>query len=109
MHAADLLANRARLTPDREALLVHPSEVRYAYAGGVASCMALDEMISGMTGRQRPLDLVLRHLYETRDGEPLTRERLEATVKLVTGVDCGPWLDTYVYGKTTLPPIRRMI
>jgi fatty-acyl-CoA synthase len=31
MHAADLLTNRARLTPDREALLTLPNEVRYTY------------------------------------------------------------------------------
>ncbi len=32
MHAADLMTNRARLTPDREALLMLPTGRRYAYA-----------------------------------------------------------------------------
>jgi fatty-acyl-CoA synthase len=32
MHAAELLTNRARLTPDREALLMLPSGQRYTYA-----------------------------------------------------------------------------
>jgi fatty-acyl-CoA synthase len=32
MHAADLLTNRARLTPDREAMLFLPSGERYTYA-----------------------------------------------------------------------------
>ena len=32
MHAADLLTNRARLTPDREAMLMLPAGRRYTYA-----------------------------------------------------------------------------
>jgi fatty-acyl-CoA synthase len=32
MHAADLLTNRARLTPDREALLMFPGARRYTYS-----------------------------------------------------------------------------
>ena len=32
MHAADLLTNRARLTPDREAMLMLPGGRRYSYA-----------------------------------------------------------------------------
>jgi fatty-acyl-CoA synthase len=32
MHAADLMTNRARLTPDREAMLMLPTGRRYAYA-----------------------------------------------------------------------------
>jgi hypothetical protein len=51
----------------------------------------------------------MRRLYNEGRGQPLTRLRLEETIAAVTGVRCGPWLDTYVYGKTTLPPVKSML
>ncbi len=84
-------------------------QVRYGYAGSAAACMALDEMLARSCGRQRPLDQVLRHLYAEGPGQPLTRPRLEAALRSVTGVDCAAWLDTYVYGKTALPPVADML
>lgn len=84
-------------------------QVRFGYAGGVTACMALDEMLAEKGGRARPLDGILRDLYDRERGQPLTRERLEAAVHAATGVDCGPWLDAHVYGKTALPPIKSML
>lgn len=83
--------------------------VRYGYAGGVTACMALDEMLAEASGRTRPLDEIMRRLYAESLGQPLTRVKLEETVAAVTGVRCGAWLDTYVYGKTTLPPVKSML
>jgi len=42
MHAADLMTNRARLTPDREAMLMLPAGQRYTYAelNKRANCLA---------------------------------------------------------------------
>ena len=71
--------------------------------------MALDEMLAQASGRTRPLDEVVRRLYKDRRGQTLTRQGLEETIAAVTGVRCGPWLDTYVYGKTTLPPVKSML
>ncbi len=84
-------------------------QVRYGYAGSAAACMALDEMLAQSSGRKRPLDEVLRRLYAEGRGHPLTRPRLQAAIKDVTGVDCTAWLDTYVYGKTALPPVADML
>ena len=84
-------------------------QVRFAYAGGVSACMNLDQWLTELTGKQRPLDLVLRHLYETRDGSPLTRLALENAILETTGVDCRAWLDSHVYKKTTLPTVIRLI
>lgn len=84
-------------------------QVRYGYAGSAAACMALDEMLARTSGHRRPLDQVLRRLYEEGRGEPLTRARLVAAVEQVTGVDCTAWLDTYVYGRTALPPVADML
>jgi hypothetical protein len=108
-YAGNELLGRLPVADAASEVMAPAGQVRFAYAGGVAACMALDEMITSITGRQRPLDEVLRRLYHNRDGSPLTRERLESTISSVTGVDCGPWLDVYVYGKTALPPIKRMI
>ncbi|MFN2369816.1 MAG: M1 family aminopeptidase [Candidatus Krumholzibacteriia bacterium] len=86
-----------------------PRQVRFAYAGGTAACMALDQWLASASGLVRPLDAVLRHLYATRDGTPLSRASLEAAVHEVTGVACGWWLDEHVYGKTALPPTDQVI
>jgi predicted metalloprotease with PDZ domain len=95
---------------DAAAEVMAPAEqVRFGYAGGVTACMALDEMLAEKAGHARPLDGILRHLYAQDRGKPLTRQRLEAAVLQATGVDCAPWLDAHVYGKTALPPIKSML
>lgn len=90
-------------------VMARPAQVRFAYAGGLAACMNLDLWLAQQTGKNRPLDLVLRHLYENRDGSPLTRLAFEAAVLKTTGVDCRPWLDEKVYKKSTLPLTVRLI
>lgn len=90
-------------------VMAEAGQVRFAYAGGVAACMALDQWLGTASGLERPLDAVLRRLYETRGDEPLSRASLEAAVHAVTGLDCGWWLDEHVYGKTALPPSDRLI
>lgn len=92
-----------------EQVMASADIVRFAYAGATAACMALDEQLARETGRDAPLDLVLRHLYETRDGRGLSRQRLEEAVLAVTGVAIGPWLDAYVYGNRALPPGQRRL
>lgn len=83
--------------------------VRYSYAGGVAACMALDQWLAGQSGLQRPLDEILRHLYDNRVGTEFNRQSLEDAVFAVTGVDCHAWLESYVYGVKSLPPVDRLI
>jgi hypothetical protein len=90
-------------------VMAEARQVRFAYAGGVAACMALDDWLAVRSGIARPLDAVLRRLYDTRDGRPLTRRSLQEAVLAVTGVDCAWWLDEHVYGKTALPPSDRLI
>jgi predicted metalloprotease with PDZ domain len=84
-------------------VMARPAQVRFGYAGGVAACAGLDAWLARHAGIERPLDGVLRHLYDHRDGTPLTRASLEEAVHQVTGVDCADWLDAHVYGKTALP------
>lgn len=84
-------------------------QVRFGYAGGVNACLALDQMLARATGTIRPLDEVMRALYDGRDRGELTRELLEATILSVTGVDCRVWFETHVYGKTSLPPSDQLI
>ncbi|PIE75640.1 hypothetical protein CSA17_06400 [bacterium DOLJORAL78_65_58] len=86
-----------------------PDLVRFSYAGGVAACMALDQWLQDQTGRLRPMDEVLRHLYDNRSEEGFSRAALEEAVLAVCGVDCGPWLDAFVYGREALPPVDRLI
>ena len=90
-------------------VMADAGQVRYAYAGSVAACMALDQWLAEQSGKQRPLDEVLRHLYVQYAGQTLTRRMIEDAVAAVTGVDCGPWLEAYVYGKSALPPVDRLI
>ncbi|MEN8006082.1 MAG: M1 family aminopeptidase [Candidatus Krumholzibacteriota bacterium] len=90
-------------------VMASPDQVRFAYAGAINACMNLDQWLSEQTGKTRPLDQVLRHLYENRDGSPLTRLAFETAVLEATGVDCSVWLDDYVYKKTTLPAAIRLI
>jgi hypothetical protein len=81
---------------------------RFAYAGGTLAAAALDRWLATGSGAVRPLDEVLRHLYRQRDATELTRPDLEAAVTAVTGADCSEWLDTYVYGKETLPRLESL-
>jgi predicted metalloprotease with PDZ domain len=90
-------------------VMADANQVRFAYAGGVSACMNLDLWLAQLTGKNRPLDLVLRHLYENRDGSPLTRLAFETAVLEATGIDCKVWLDEHVYKKTTLPAAIRLI
>ncbi len=83
--------------------------VRFSYAGGVAACMALDQWLAGQSGLERPLDEVLRYLYEHSDDVAFSRQSLEDAVFAVTGVDCSVWLESYVYGVQSLPPVERLI
>ncbi|MBK8165420.1 MAG: hypothetical protein IPK64_05560 [bacterium] len=108
-YANNGLLGRLSVSAAAAEVMATAEQVRYGYAGGVTACVALDEMLAGASGRARPLDEVVRRLYRDYRGQSLTRERLEAAVEAVTGVRCGPWLDTYVYGKTTLPPVAGLL
>ena len=90
-------------------VMAGPDQVRYAYAAGVNACINLDQWLAELTGKSRPLDQVLRHLYENRDGTPLTRLKFQDAVQQATGIDCTVWLDDHVYKKTTLPAAIRLI
>ncbi len=108
-YAGNGLLGRMPVATAAADVMASNEQVRYGYAGGVTACMALDEMLAEASGRTRPLDEVMRRLYTEHRGQPLTRLKLEETVAAVTGVRCGVWLDTYVYGKTTLPPVKSML
>lgn len=103
------LLGRLSIADAAAEVMAAAEQVRYGYAGGVTACVALDEMLARASGRARPLDEVVRRLYRDYRGQSLTRARLEAAVEAVTGVRCGPWLDTYVYGRTTLPPLGSLL
>jgi hypothetical protein len=79
--------------------------ISYGYAGSTAACMALDRYIGERSGQRAPLDLVLRHLYQTRDDEGLTRAKLEEAILILTNIDCHDWLEAHVYGTVPLPPL----
>jgi len=83
--------------------------VRFSYAGGVAACMALDQWLARQSGLARPLDEVLRHLYKNSGDEGFSRVGLEKAIFEVTGVDCHGWLENFVYGVKSLPPVERLI
>ena len=90
-------------------VMADAEQVRFGYAGGVNACMALDQMLARATGTVRPMDEILRKLYQDRDRGDLTRELLLETILDVTGVDCGVWFETHVYGKTALPLSDQLI
>ncbi len=121
-HAREVLRDRLTRGYAQSPLLGHLSvaaagaevmagadQVRYAYAGGVAACMALDRWLAGESGMMRPLDQVLRVLYDQHDGEPLSPQSLITVIRQVTGVDCTAWLDQHVYGTAALPPLDRLL
>lgn len=103
------LRNRISVAEAAAEVMAGPNKVRFAYAGGVIACMNLDQWLAENTGKRRPLDQVLRHLYENRDGSPLTRLAFETAVFEVTGLDCSVWLTDYVYTKSILPTAIRLI
>jgi Peptidase family M1 domain len=86
-----------------------PEKVRYSYASGIAACMALDQWLSRQGTLNRPLDEVLRYLYDNRDENGLSRQSLEEAVLAVTGINCHLWLENFVYGMDPLPPVDRLI
>lgn len=108
-YANNGLLGRLSVADAAAEVMASAEQVRYGYAGGVTACVALDEMLAQACGRARPLDEVVRRLYREHRGQPLTRERLESAIEASTGVRCGPWLDTYVYGKTALPPLGSLL
>ncbi len=103
------LKSRISVADAAAEVMAGPNKVRFAYAGGVVACMNLDQWMAENTGKRRPLDQVLRHLYENRDGSPLTRLAFETAVLEVTGLDCSVWLDEHVYTKSHLPTAIRLI
>jgi Peptidase family M1 domain len=90
-------------------VMAGPEQVRYAYAGGVAASMALDQWLASASGLQRPLDEVLRYLYAHHQGQDLSRELIEEAIHSVTGVDSHSWLETHIYGRSALPPLEQLI
>jgi hypothetical protein len=103
------LKSRISVADAATEVMAGPNKVRFAYAGGVVACMNLDQWLAENTGKRRPLDQVLRHLYENRDGSPLTRLAFETAVLEVAGIDCSVWLDEHVYTKSNLPTAIRLI
>ncbi len=86
-----------------------PDKVRFSYASGVAACMALDQWLAQQSNLVRPLDEVLRYLFNHRTKDGFSREALEEAVLAVTGVNCHSWLERFVYGLDNLPPLDRLI
>jgi len=90
-------------------IMASPDQVRFGYAGGMNAVMALDQYLAQTSGKRRPLDGVLRTLYRSRNGEPLTRAGFVETIRAMTGVDCDAWLTEHVYGKSTLPAVDSVL
>ena len=107
--AENPLLGRISLADAAAEVMADAQQVRYAYAGGVAAAMALDQWLAASSGLERPLDEVLRHLYTQYEGHDLSRELIEQAVHEVTGVDCHDWLEAHVYGRTALPPPQQLI
>lgn len=103
------LLGRISLADAAAEVMASSEQVRYAYAGGVAAAMALDQWLAASSGLERPLDEVLRHLYAEYEGQDLSRELIERAIAEVTGVDCHDWLEAHVYGRTALPPPEQLI
>ncbi|MFH2053681.1 MAG: M1 family aminopeptidase [bacterium] len=108
-YAGNPLMGRMPIATAASEVMASAGQVRFAYAGGVAACMALDQHLAAATGMMRPLDEVLRYLYTERAGAPFDRRALQAAILTVTGVDCAGWLDAHVYGNSPLAPLDRLI
>ncbi len=108
-YAASALLGRMSVARAASQVMADPDQVRFAYAGGVAASMALDRWLATESGMMRPLDQVLRVLYDRHRGRPLTRANLVAVIGEVTGVDADAWLDEHVYGTEALPPLEDLL
>ncbi len=108
-YARSPLLGRISVAAAAAEVMANSEQVRYAYAGGVASCMALDHWLATESGMMRPLDQILRVLYEDHAGEALSRASLIAVIHKVTGVDSTSWLDQHVYGTKALPPLANLL
>ncbi len=108
-YAGSSLLGRMSVAEAASRVMADPDQVRFAYAGGVASCMALDRWLAAESGLMRPLDQVLRVLYDRHRGRPLSRRNLEQVIREVTGIDCAVWLDEHVYGTAVLPPLEQLL
>ncbi len=103
------LSGRMSVASAAAEVMAAADQVRFGYAGGMNACMSLDRMLARATGSLRPLDEIMRVLYDKRDRGDLTRQLLEQTILEVTGVECGVWFDTHIYGKTALPLAEQLI
>ena len=108
-YAGSPLLGRMAVADAAAEVMADPGQVRFAYAGSMAACMALDQFLSRRSGMMRPLDQVLRIMYARHRGEPLSREGIIAVIREVTGVDCTDWLARRVYGAEALPPVEELI
>ncbi len=108
-YAGSSLLGKVPVAEAAAQIMAERDVVSFAYAGGTAACMALDQYLSQRTGMDAPLDEVLRHLYRTRDRSGLTRRKIEEAVLAVTGVDCRQWLDLFVYGTDALAPAVQLL
>ncbi len=108
-YAGSSLLGRMSVAQAASHVMADPDQVRFAYAGGVASCMALDRWLAAESGMMRPLDQVLRVLYDRHRGRPLSRRNLEQVIREVTGIECASWLDEHVYGTAALPPLEELL
>jgi len=102
------LRGRETLAAAARGLLRDGETTRFAYAGGALAAQQLDAWLAARTGREHPLDAVLRDLHARRAAGPLTRATLEASVRRLCRADCGAWLDAHVYGNEPLPPSAAM-
>ncbi|PJA77004.1 hypothetical protein CO151_00700 [bacterium CG_4_9_14_3_um_filter_65_15] len=108
-YAESPLLGRMSVAGAAAEVMASPEQVRFAYAGGVAACIALERRLAARSGMMQPLDEVLRVLFDRYRDRPLSRENLVQVIHEVTGVDCALWLDSYVYGTSALPPVEQLI
>ncbi len=98
------LRGRETIAGAARGLLRDGETTRFAYAGSTLAAHQFDAWLAGRTGRDHPLDAVLRDLHARRADGPLTRDALEGSVRRLCRVDCRAWLDAHVYGNEPLPP-----
>jgi predicted metalloprotease with PDZ domain len=98
------LRGRETIAAAARGLLRDGETTRYAYAGSTLAAQQFDAWLAGRTGRDHPLDAILRDLHARRADGPLTRATLEAAVRRSCRVDCREWLDAHVYGNEPLLP-----